>query len=108
MEAIHQECACCGRFLGWFEHHGIAGDQRGNNVPVRQVGREVIGTEDSQHPVRLAARAAATSVAALPAGADQSSAPVAGSVETIMSVIQSPARLLGGSDAALVRSTRRV
>ena len=39
-----------------------------------------------------AARAAATSAAASPTGPDQISAPVAGSVETIKSVIPSPAR----------------
>ena len=42
--------------LGRLEHHRIPGKQRWNDMPVRKMAREIIGTKHRHHPVRLMAQ----------------------------------------------------
>ena len=51
--AIDQEGARCRRFLGRFEDHRIAGDQRGDDMAVGQMCREIVRTQHRQHAMRL-------------------------------------------------------
>lgn len=53
MEAIDEERAARRRPLRRLEHHRIAGDQRRDNVAVREVRREIVRPQDREHAVRL-------------------------------------------------------
>ena len=55
MEAADEELADCRRLLGRLEHDRIAGDQRRDDVAVRQVRREIVGAEHGEHAMRLVA-----------------------------------------------------
>ncbi len=55
VQAFDQERADRGRLFGWLEHHRIAGDQRGHDVPVGQMRREIIRPEHGEHAMGLVA-----------------------------------------------------
>ena len=48
-----REFAGRGRLLRRFEHDCVARDQRGDDVAVGEVRREIVGPEDGEHAVRL-------------------------------------------------------
>src|SRR6185503_14183137 len=52
VKAANEELAGCRRLFRRLEHDRIAGDQRRDDVAVREVRRKVVGSEDSQDPVR--------------------------------------------------------
>ena len=56
VETAGQEFADCGHFLARLEDHGIARDQRGDDMAVRQMRGEVIGPEHDHQAMRLVAQ----------------------------------------------------
>ena len=55
VEAAGKEFAHGGRLFTRFENHDIAGNQRGNDVSVRQMSREIVGPQNRHHAMRLVA-----------------------------------------------------
>ncbi len=53
MEAADEHLADRGRLFGRLEDHGIAGDQRRDDVTVRKVRGEIVRSEHGEHAMRL-------------------------------------------------------
>ena len=53
---LHRQFGGGGGQLARLKHHGIPGNQRRNNVSVRQVTGEIVGAENGHHAVRLVAQ----------------------------------------------------
>jgi hypothetical protein len=56
MIAFDQERPRRGRLFGGFEHHRIPGEERGHDMAIGQVRREIIRPQHRQHPVRPVAQ----------------------------------------------------
>ena len=54
--ALDRQLSDFGCQLAGFEQYGVARQQRRNDMPVRQMPREVVGTKDRNHAVRLMAQ----------------------------------------------------
>ena len=55
VEAVHQELARRRCLFRRLEYHGIAGDQRRNDVAVGKVRRKIVGSEHAEDAMRLVA-----------------------------------------------------
>ena len=56
METFNKHSTGCRRFFRWFEYDSIAGDQRGHDMPVGQMGWKIIRAKHTKNPVRFVAQ----------------------------------------------------